>query len=330
MRSLAVALWVGMAIAGCRSGGRTMMIDPGRSLPECPAGPHLALALQLRDSSADHALLRFDSSLAQCRGVALARMTYASPSAVGGLPDGREVIGFGGYNQSGQLAVVEGDTPRVIAESPQTFPVSFAVIDHGGPMLAVLWGNGSSGSGDHIDLYRLPALELTDTFDASFDHVGVSAPPSGMPDRLGLLDAGDGVQEARLDPGAESLATTGELQLTIPSFQHYTAMHVVGADVVGAAEDGLVYWSRGMPEAFLGPTPCGWAATSTTVLPGEQAEYIGAAHFGSDAIALVRGALEDGADTSGGLYTITRRGECVLLVAIPDTHEPVGMAWSGR
>lgn len=330
-----LALLVTLAGPGCRvsTDDGPMMVDPTDpgALPACPAGEHVAILVRLRDSREDHAVLRLDSNLQPCRGTVLPRMVFPrTPTAIGGLPDGREMLGFGGSNTNGDLAVLDGDQATFLVQDQRDYPASFAMVDMGSPTLAVLWGSSSSGSGERLFLVTYPSLDTYQEFDASYEHYAVGPAPSGQPSRLSLMQAGEGLQELRLDSGAASLATTGELQVAVPGNGSPNNVDVVGDRTVAAVPDGVAYWDRGTSQAFLGPVRCVWPTTSSTQLPEENADYLAALVHGDAILTLVDGGPEGSEDETGSIYLMTTRGECTLIGTIPDSHAPVGMAWVGR
>lgn len=332
-----LALVVALAAPGCRvttdDGPDPMRpIDPTdpSALPACPAGPHVSIAVRLRDSRADHAILRLDSNLEPCQGTVLPRMQFGSPTAIGGLPDGREVLGLGGYNSYGDLAVLNGNEASFLLEDQPDYPTSFAMVNMGQATLAILWGSSSSGSGERLFLVEYPGLVNYQELDASYEHRAVGGAPSGQSQRLSLMQAGEGLQELRMDPGAASLATTGELQVAVPGNGSPNNLDVVDGRAVAAVPDGVVYWERGTSNAFLGPVRCVWPATTDTRLPNEGDDYLAALVHGEQMLALVDGGPEGSEDETGALYLMTRRGECTLIGTIPDSHAPVSMTWVGR
>lgn len=321
-------------IAGCRGGGP---IDPGQvdRFAACPAGePHLVLGLRLAHSDVEHALFRFDANLGPCRGLVLPNEDYSSLRAVGGLPDGRDLVGVtGDYSHPNALIVFDGQNEVARVEDDAYVPMSIAPIEHGGPAVAVLWGSGDPGreNGERLDIYARDTFALIASFDATWDHKAVSPAPSGQPDRLAILEYA-GLQEYRIDPGATSLATTGELQVALPRDSGAAnALDIVGGEVVAAQNDGIGRWALGEAPAFLGPVHCAWPAISGDRLPVADANYTSVVH-GRDgrAIALVDGELEGGSEEDDFVFQISDRGECELVLAVPDTHAAIGLAWSGR
>lgn len=321
-----------VALPGCRRDPvmRANPTDPTR-VSECPAGPHLAMGLHLRTSGAEPALLRFDASLQPCRGISLPDEDWGALVEVGGLSDGRDAVGFsGGRGGSGAVVIFDGDREVARVESDSYRPISISEVAIEGGALAILWGSASSSSdsGEALELYRLSDLSLIGTYDADWEDKVVAPAPSGQAARFAQVEY-DGLQEYRLDPGGAEPSTTGELQVALTPGAPNDA-DVVGGQVVVAQHDGVSWWSPGLPEAFLGPVHCQWPAFAGTPLPEADADYIAVAQDGDAALVLVDGELEGGSDEQGFLYRITRRGECELLHAIPDTHRAVALAWSGR
>ncbi len=314
------------ALPGCRvSGGPTIDPTDPTALPACPPGRHLLVALRVRQSGNNAALLRFTPDLAPCAGISFTS-DLGTPTAVGGLPDGRELVGFTGSYDSGSLVVFEGDLPALSVEDESYHPISMAVVD-GASTLAVLWGTDSGG--ERLDLYRLPALEPLGSYDAAWENQSVSAALSGQPSRLALTQQGEGIQELRIDPGAASLATTGELQVGFPTNARASAVALVSGGAWAATSDGLSFWPLGQSHGFLGPTRCMWPATAETPLPDGEETYHSVAPVGDDAVTLVTGRLGEGGSETTLIYRMTRRGECELLFAVGDTHRGVALAWSG-
>lgn len=323
--------------AGCRRGdgvSRPTPSDPTR-LDACPAGPHLLMGLFLRTSSAEPALLRFDAALQPCQGLSLPDEEWGTLETVGGLRDGRDLVGFS-TTRGGSVVIFDGTAEAGRVESDEYRPISVTEVPLEGGALAVLWGSlsSSSRSGEQLNLYRLSDLSLIGSFDADWEDKAVTPAPSGQASRFATLRSPDGLQEYRLDPGATEPSTTGELQIALPRGGTANAIDLVGgepgAGIVVAQDDGISWWSPELPRAFLGPTHCQWPAFAGTPLPANDADYASVAADGDAALALVDGELEGGSEEQYHLYRMTRRGECELLYSIPDTHRAVALAWSGR
>ncbi|HJL15274.1 MAG TPA: hypothetical protein RMH99_06445 [Sandaracinaceae bacterium LLY-WYZ-13_1] len=337
---LALAVLAPLA-AGCRNGPvRPDGPDPDRpgSLDPCPAA-HLAVLLRASDHEAVPRIVRFDGSLRACQGAALPDDSdYDSPRSIGGLDDGSELVGFaGGYSTGGILALVsEGAiTPRL--EHEEYFPVSIAAVDWGGtPAVAVLWGDGDAGreEGEQVEVYAQSDLSRLGAWSTGgYPYETAIAPAStGQANRLATVVEND-LQEVRADPGGETLATTDELFVGTPSWTgRVDSLDVRGDRVVAGGSNGVVWWRRDLPNAFLGPLTCRWGHLVGTPLPEEGAEYGDVAIDAEDpdaTLVIVSGTVagDDGRGTH--LYRLHRRGECELVYSAPDTHEAVALGWAG-
>ncbi len=326
-----------LLLAGCAR--QPITLNPGdtSSQPVCPSGPHLLVGAVASGSPVSQTLLRYDASLQPCRGLQLDYSTYGSLTLVGGLQDGTDLVGFvGDYGRGGSLVHVDGGMVLDRIDRDDLSPISVSPITfQSQPAVAVLWGDASSSSdsGDTLEIYREQGWSLVGSWHVSYEFVRVSAAPSGQPDRIaGLIH--DGLQEYRVDPGAASLATTGELQVAIPNNAYSrSSLDVLGTDVRVGTKGGVLSWSAGLAPAFLGPVACNSPDPAGTPLPAEDAEYVGAvldAGSAGGSLALVHGAIRGGSGTATYLYRMGAHGECTQLGAYPSDYSAASIAWSGR
>lgn len=333
---LAFVLLAGAAVVGCGRADDTGPdpTNPGALAP-CPAG-HYTLALRASHYEAEPAIVRFDASLRACQGVRFVEL--GSPRAVGGLPSGDDLVGFApGYGGSGQLVRVAGTTVEVIASDEALFPISIAPLTwQGTPAVAVLWGDGELGreEGERIDIYAEAGLSLLGSWTGfGYPYVTAVGPAvSGQTARVAGIYGGD-LQEYRSDPGADTLATTDELIVQRPSWSGTVgSLDVRGDRVIAGGSNGVLYWRRGMPEAFLGPLRCRWPYHVGTPLVGDDASYGEVAIDATDpeaTLVLVNGALDGGSSRDDHLYRLHPRGECEHVYTVPDTHGAVSLGWAG-
>jgi hypothetical protein len=325
---LVVAL---LACAGCRR-GPDGPIDPTSSgLAVCPSS-HLVIGLRAPYDQTQ-AIARFTMDLAPCRGAALPTGEHGTISAVGALSDGTDLVGFSdSYGGSGTLARVDGASVTAEIDDEEAYPISIAPLTYGGqPAVAVVWGDGgsSTNSGERLDVYAEVGLAPLASFTVSSELISAAAAPSGQPARLAGLIAG-GLQEYR--PELASLATTGELQVALPSGVYYRrSLDVRGDEVRVASREGVASWRAGTAPAFLGPVHCRWPDTVDTRLPGEAAEYVTALvdpRAPGDSLVLVTGELEGGSVSTSHLFVLRPRGECLLFASMPENLSGAGMALS--
>jgi hypothetical protein len=331
-----------VVLAGCRGGvvGPIDPTDPG-PLSACPTGPHLSVALGVREWGEEQSILRFAAgSFAQCQGFVPPVMEYGDLVTIGGLDDGSEVLGFiDASRRGGAIARVDGEAVTAHLLSEELFPIGISPLSFAGESaVAVVWGSSfgsSSDSGEFLSVHRASDLSELDGWDVSWSSVRAAAPASGQQQRLAVLENGASMQEMRADPGATTLATTGELVVSIP-FGSGTSrsLDVLAGEVRVAGDDGVLYWRSGSGNAFLGPVTCRWPATTSTRLPAEGSEYRGALIEPNDptdlTVVLVSGELEGGSEERSHVYLMRHRGDCEHVFSIADTHDAVAIAWAGR
>ncbi len=333
MRARALVLVVALlSCAGCRRAGGP--VDPtSPELAACPSGePHLVIGLQALRGDATQALARFTADLAPCRGASLPSDELGTIVAVGALADGTDLAGFSNsYGGGGRLVRVDGASVTAQIEDESDYPISIAPLSYEGQAaVAVVWGEKStSDSGERIEIYAEADLASLARFDVASELIAAVPAPSGQPSRLaGLINGG--LQEYRPELG--SLATTGELQVALPSGVYYRkALHVRGADVRVTARQGVLSWRAGSAPAFLGPVSCRWPDTIDTRLPVETAEYGAAlvdARAPDDSLVLVSGELDGGSEETSHLFVLRPRGECLRLASMSEDHRAVAMAFS--
>lgn len=332
-----------LSLAGCRrpgTGPGTGPIDPGRpdQHAPCPEGaPHLLVGLTSASSSSEQAVARFTRDLRQCRGLVVASSTYGTIRVVGGLPDGTDLVGFAAsYGRGGALVRFGPDRELGRVESTSEYPISIAaVMFQSQPAVAVAWGSGQSSSdhGERVEVYAQSDLRVLASWEVSYAFVRVAAAPSGQPERLaGAIN--EGLQEYRADPGATSLATTGELRVAAPNGVGYLrSLDVAGGHARATVDRGVLSWQHGIAPAFLGPVHCVWPDTADTELPVSDATYPSAVielASPEESLVVVRGQLEGGSDELTHIYTMRRRGECRHEMSFARSHAAVSLAWSGR
>ena len=333
MRARALLLVALLACAGCRRGPGGPVDPTNADLSPCPSGaPHLVVGLRA-PYEATQAIARYTHDLTLCRGAALPAAEHGAIVAVGALADGADVVGFQGDYRGGKLARIEGASITAQVEDEAAYPISIAPVTYEGqPAIAVVWGtrNSSSFDGERVAIYAEAGLASLASFDVASELIAVTAPPSGQPSRLAGLIAG-GLQEYR--PELASLATTGELQVALPSGVFYrNTLDVRGAEVRVASREGVLSWRAGSAPAFLGPVSCRWPDTVDTRLPVEAAEYLAAVvdpRAPDDTLVLVSGELEGGSDVTSHLFVLRPRGECLFVGPMMlEDHHAVAMAFS--
>ncbi len=337
MRALLLWMTLAASLAGCRRGPSTT-VDPMSpdSYGVCPEGaPHLVVALAVNTSEVEQALLRFTEDLAPCRGAVLPDDPFGTIETVGGLADGTDVVGFSDYYGGGRLVRLAEGTELARIEDEQWAPIGFGALTfRGQSAVATVWGSrSSSDSGERLDVYAQDGLAPLGGWEVSYELVRAAAPPTGQADRIATM-VGDGLREQRADPGATTLATTGEITVTRPNNSGYVrSLDVSGSRVRVAVSRGVLSWTAGAAPAFLGPVRCEWPATTDTPLPGEDADYVAAVIDPSDpeqTLVIVNGELSGGSETRSHLYRMQRRGECELVAVIPPDWRGIAMAWAGR
>jgi hypothetical protein len=340
MRLAPIAFIALSLLAGCRRAGAEPF-DPNNPdlLAPCPSGaPHLAVGLRASAYDSEQVLLRFTTDFEQCQGTIVSSATYGTISTVSALPDGTDVVGFlSGYGRDGSIVLFDGTNELGTIEAEGVAPISIAPLTfEGSPAFVVVWGDSSSSSatGERIDVYSTE-LALLGSWDVPWEITRATAPITNLTDRIAAWDAGNGLQEFRSDPGATSLATTGELQIAQPSATYSaTSLDVVGSNVRTATAKGVLYWRSGLAPAFLGPVHCRYPVTGADVLPDGNESYEHAL-VDRDApeeasLVLVRGVLEGASESTSEIYVLGHRGDCRQMLSIPSTHHAVGMAWSGE
>lgn len=335
MRARALVLVALLSCAGCRRGPDGGPVDPTNpGLSACPSGePHLVIGLDAPYDETQQAIARYTRELVPCRGASLPRSELGRITSVGALADGTDLAGFADdYGGGGTLVRVDGASVTAQIEDESAYPISISTLTYEGqPAAAVVWGEegSSSGSGERVEIYAEANLASLASFDVASELMAAGAPPSGQPSRLaGLINGG--LQEYR--PELASLATTGELQVALPSGVYYReALHVRGADVRVTAREGVLSWRAGSAPAFLGPVSCRWPDTVDTRLPGESATYEAAVvdpRAPDDTIVAIDGELEGGSMESSHLFLLRPRGECLRVASMPEGRRAVALALS--
>ncbi|MCB9592583.1 MAG: hypothetical protein H6719_07615 [Sandaracinaceae bacterium] len=347
MRSLVVLVLGGAVLAGCFvdvGGGGP---DPRRpqDLDACPDGvPHLLVGLQstssiFDDDPAEQVVLRFTPDFDGCRGLVVPSSEYGEIYSVGGLPDGSDLVGFDGNRFSalpGAVVRFRGQDEVDRVQDPSLLPIAARPITFGGaPAVAILWGHqgGSGVVNDRLDVVAREQLtQVLGSWTVPRDLLAIG-PALTDGDRLSGLVQWDGLQGYRIDAGAETLSTTGELQVPLPPAGTTHAMDVHGGVAQIATHDGVSFWTSGASPAFVGPRYCRHATRVGGALPMENADYVDVAIDlatpSEAALALVYGSL-DVASTSTHVFRLQRRGECERVYTVPEPYRGQAIAWSGR
>jgi hypothetical protein len=257
-RALLCTSLLALAIGGCRRAPGPIDPSDTTNLAPCPAGLHLLVGLQARDYEKEQLLLRYAGpGLEECQGLVLPDDDYDTMTTVGGLPDGTDLVGFAGpYAESGRVVRFDGANEIGRVEDGMFYPISTAAITfQGAPAVAVLWGSGSGSSdnGERLDVYSQSDLSRLGSWDVSYELVRVAAAPSGQADRVaGAINGG--LQEYRADASADTLPTTGELQVAKPPDTGYLRSLDVAGQLARASSDrGVLSWQATESPAFLGP-----------------------------------------------------------------------------
>jgi hypothetical protein len=338
-----IALATLVLCAGClRNTGGPIDPDNPDDLAPCPTDrAHLAVAIRAVDYESTPAVLRMiEGSFEQCRGISLPSADYGDVHTIGGMPDGSEVVGFrSGSFYGGSVVRFDGSEETGRIEDDMLYPIGIAPITfEGQDAIAVTWAAGtpsSSDSGELITVHAHPSLAQLGGWDISYQSIRAAPPLTGQGSRMSVLMNGAGLQEMRADPGASTLATTGELQVSIPfTVGVLRSLDVEGARARVAGDNGVLYYEHEQGgNAFLGPAYCRWPSVFGTLIPTETADYVTALIDTGDpdlTIALVDGILEGRDIHTTHVVTLTHRGECELLFSIPTTHDAVAIAWAGR
>lgn len=303
------------------------MADPIATTAACPPA-HLVIGLRQSDGHSSLAR-RSATDLSACRGQALSGQVHG----VGGLPDpaGSEIVGV-----DDRVVRLLGDTQLWEHEAPSygLEATSFAVLALDRYAVAVLWTN-SYGNGERLEVLDANTGELMHAYESlRGTPVAITEGLDGIGDRVAVLDQYEALREAQVVIGAPSLGGASERAIAMPRTggSLASAATLDGRVAIGSPR-GVVWWSRELPPAALGPVACSWPLYAGEQVPADCDDYDAAVPVpGTEARFVTACSTRTESGSRLVVAEVDHRGGCRLLVgpgALGANVSVAGMAWTG-